>query len=150
MTNKEFAFNYAGDEFMLDGDIVILVGYDSEDTSRVIVSPTEEYGGIPWYWEFLYPTDVITYMTDIRTYQYADLNELIPIHKEKPRPTPEVKPKTPGECIAYYEGQQGMNYSVINGCVPAVYKRQGGALKLVSWGDGVNNVNEKVWGKKSQ
>jgi hypothetical protein len=31
-----------------------------------------------------------------------------------------VKPMAPGECIAYYEGQQGMNYSVINGCVPGV------------------------------
>lgn len=151
MTNKEFAFKYAGDEFMLYGDIVILVGYDNEDTSQVIVSPTEEYGGIPWNRETPNTTDVITYMTDIRKYQYADLNELTPIHKEKPRPTPEVKPKTPGECIAYYyEDQQGMNYSVINGCVSAVYKRQGDALKLVSWGDGVNNVNEKVWGKKSQ
>lgn len=139
MTNKEFAFNYAGDEFMLYGDIVILVGYDSEDTSQVIVSPTEEYGGIPWYREFLDSTDVITYVTDIRKYQYADLNELTPIHKEEPRPTPEVKSKTPGECIACYEGQQGMDYS-------AVYKRPGGALKLISWGDGDNNVNEKVWG----
>lgn len=148
MTNKEFAFNYAGDEFMLYGDIVILVGYDIEDPSQVIVSPTEEHGGIPWYWEFLDSTDVITYKTDIRRYQYADLNELIPIHKEKP--TSRNKPKTPGECIAYYEGQQGMNYSVINGSVSAMYKRQGNALKLVSWGDGVNNVNEKVWGKKSQ
>ena len=136
MTNKEFAFNYAGDEFMLYGDTVILVGYDSEDTSQVIVSPTEEYGGIPWYWEFLDSTDVITYMTGIRKHKYADLNELIPIHKETP--------KTPGECIAYYEGQQGMNYSVINGSVSAVYKRQGGALKLVSWGEGINEVTAKV------
>ena len=148
MTNKEFAFNYAGDEFMLYDDTVILVGYDSEDTSQVIVSPTEEHGGIPWYWEFLDSTDVITYMTDIRKYQYADLYELIPIHKEKPTSRNKLKP--PGECIAYYEGQQGMNYSVINGCVSAVYKKQGDALKLVSWCDGVNNVNEKVWGRKSQ
>lgn len=125
MTGKEFAFNCAGDEFMLYGDTVILVGYDSEDTSRVIVSPTEEYGGIPWYWEFLDSTDVITYRTDIRRYQYADPDELTPIHKDKPRPTPEVKSKTPGECIAYYGGRQGMNSSMINGA---------------------NNVNEKVWG----
>lgn len=55
-----------------------------------------------------------------------------------------VKPMTPGECIAYYEGQQGMNHSVINGCVSAVYKRQGSALKLVSWGDSINNVTEKI------
>lgn len=56
----------------------------------------------------------------------------------------EVKTMTPGECIAYYEGQQGMNYSVVNGCVSAVYKRQGSALKLVSWGEGINNVTEKI------
>lgn len=31
-----------------------------------------------------------------------------------------------------------MNYSVINGCVSAVYKRQGSTLKLVSWGDSIN------------
>ena len=56
----------------------------------------------------------------------------------------EVKVMTPGECIAYYEGQQGMNYSVVNGCVSAVYKRQGSALKLVSQGDSINNVTEKI------
>ena len=56
----------------------------------------------------------------------------------------EVKVMTPGECIAYYEGQHGMNYSVVNGCVSAVYKRQGSALKLVSRGDGINNVTEKI------
>nr|DAK68323.1 MAG TPA: hypothetical protein [Caudoviricetes sp.] len=56
----------------------------------------------------------------------------------------EVKVMTPGECIAHYEGQQGMNYSVVNGCVSAVYKRQGSALKLVSRGDSINNVTEKI------
>lgn len=56
----------------------------------------------------------------------------------------EVRAMTPGECIAYYEGQQGMNYSVVNGCVSAVYKRQGSALKLVSQGDSINNVTEKI------
>lgn len=146
MTNKEFAFNYAGDEFMLDSDTVILVGYRSGYPETVIVSPAERYAGEPWYWESLDPTDVITYKTNIGAYLYANLNEIIPIHKKKPRPTPEVKPKTPGERIAYYEGQQGMNYSVINGSVSAVYKRQGSALKLVSWGEGTNDVAEKVWG----
>ena len=58
--------------------------------------------------------------------------------------TKEVKQITPGECVAYYEGQQGMNYSVVNGCVSAVYKRQGSALKLVSRGDSINNVTEKI------
>ena len=146
MTNKEFAFNYAGDEFMLDSDTVILVGYRSGYPETVIVSPTERYAGEPWYWESLDPTDVITYKTNIWAYRYANLNEIIPTHKEKPRAVAKVKPMTPGECIAYYEGRQGMNYSVINGSVSAVYKRQGSALKLVSWGEGTNDVTEKVWG----
>lgn len=144
MANKEFAFNYAGDEFMFDDDIVILVGYNNEKPSTVIVSPTERYVGEPWYWESLDPSDVITYKTDIGKYQYANLNELVPIHKEKPQAVAKAKPMAPGECIAYYEGRQGMNYSVINGCVSAVYKRQGSALKLVSGGEGINNVTEKV------
>lgn len=148
MTNKEFAFNYAGDEFMLDSDTFILVGYRSGYPESVIVSPTERYAGEPWYWEFLDPTDVITYKTNIGAYQYVNLNELIPIHKEKPQAVAKVKPMTPGECIAYYEGQQGMNYSVINGSVSAVYKRQRSAVKPVSRGEGTNGVAEKVWGKK--
>ena len=37
-----------------------------------------------------------------------------------------------------------MNYSVVNGCVSAVYRRQGSALKLVSWGECINNVTEKI------
>ena len=145
MTNKEFAFNYAGDEFMFDDGIFILVGYDSDSPVTVILSPTERYGGEPWYWEFLDSTDVITYMTGIRGYQYANLNELTPIPEKKKK-----KPRTPGECIAYCEGQQGMNCSVINGSVSAVYKRQGSALKLVSRGEGISNITEKVWWKKQR
>ena len=72
------------------------------------------------------------------------LNEIVPVYEEKPPTVAEAKPMTPGECIAYYEGQQGMNYSVVNGCVSAVYKRQGSALKLVSWGEGINNVTAKI------
>lgn len=34
--------------------------------------------------------------------------------------------------------------AVVNGCVSAVYKRQGSALKLVSQGEGINNVTEKI------
>ena len=151
MTNKEFAFNYAGKEFMFYGDRVIVVGYDNEYPDVAIVSPAEVHTNESfWSWEFLDPSDFITYKTNIGAYQYANLNELIPIHKEKPQAVAKVKPMTSGECIAYYEGQQGMKHSVINGCVSAVYKRQGDALKLVSRGDGINNVNEKVWGKKSQ
>ena len=39
MTNKEFAFNYAGDVFTFFGDRVILVGYGVRYLGRVIVSP---------------------------------------------------------------------------------------------------------------
>lgn len=151
MTNKEFAFNYAGKEFMFYGDRVTVVGYDNEYPEVAIVSPEEVHtNGSFWGREFLDPSDFITYKTERTAYQYAQIKELEPITEEKPQAVAKVKPMTPGECIAYYEGQQGMKHSVINGCVSAVYKRQGDALKLVSWGDGINNINEKVWGKKSQ
>ena len=135
MTNKEFAFNYAGKEFMFYGDKVIVVGYDNEYPDVVIVSPASG-NARGCFWEGLDNTDVITYRGKGKEYQYARIEEL--------RPVTEEKPKTPGECIAYFEGQQGMNYSVVNGCVSAVYKRQGSALKLVSQGDSINNVTEKI------
>lgn len=151
MTNKEFAFNYAGKEFIFYGDRVIVVGYDSEYPDVVIVSPTSG-NARGWFWEGLDNIDVITYRGKRKEYQYTRIDELKPVTKEKPRTVTKekprtvvkVKPLTPGECIAYYEGQQSMNYSVVNGCVSAVYKRQGSALKLVSCGDSINNVTEKI------
>lgn len=151
MTNKEFAFNYAGKEFMFYGYRVIVVGYDNEYPDVVIVSPAfPDAGGC--FWEGLDYTDVIIHRVKRKAYQYAQIEELSPVTEEKPQTmaeekpqtVTEEKPKTPGECIAHYEGQQGMNYSVVNGCVSAVYKRQGSALKLVSQGDSINNVTEKI------
>ena len=143
MTGKEFAFNYAGKEFMFYGDRVIVVGYDSEYPDVVIVSPTSG-NARGWFWEGLDDIDVITYGGKRKEYQYTRIDELKPVAKKKPQTVTKVKTMTPGECIAYYEGQQGMNYSVVNGCVSAVYKRQGSALKLVSRGDSINNVTEKI------
>ena len=151
MTNKEFAFKYAGKEYMYYGNKVVLVGYEAERLNRVIVSPVE-LRTVGCFWEGLDYGDVITYKAYRKVYQYAQIRELKPVPgekpqtvpEEKPNTTPQVKPKTPGECIAYYEGQQGMSYSVVNGCVSAVYKRQGSALKLVSRGDSINNVTDKI------
>ena len=145
MTNKEFAFKYAGKEFMFYGDRVILVGYSSELPGSVIVSPaTLKVRNFVCFWESLGTTDVITHRGKRTTFRYAHMKWLVPVTEEKPQTVSEVKTMTPGECIAYYEGQQGMNYSVVNGCVSAVYKRQGSALKLVSRGDSINNVTEKI------
>ena len=144
MTNKEFAFNYAGKEFMYYGDWVILVGYSSELPGSVIVSPTTKARNFVCFWESLDTTDVITHRGKRTTFRYVHMKWLVPVTEEKPQTVTKVKPLTPGECIAYYEGQQGMNYSVVNGCVSAVYKRQGSALKLVSRGDSINNVTEKI------
>lgn len=144
MTNKEFAFNYAGKEFRYYGDRVILVGYNVDGPDLLIVSPVFERTKAA-YWEAPDSSDVITYRTKRTTYQYAQVKELKPVTEEQPQTVARVKPKTPGECIAYFEGQQGMNYSVVNGSVSAVYKRQGSALKLVSWGvEGIINVTAKV------
>lgn len=145
MTNKEFAFEYAGKEFMFYEDRVIVVGYDMVGPNLLIVSPLEAYTyGSFWDEESIDSSDMITYKTERTTYQYAKIRELSPVTEEKPQTVTKVKPLTPGECIAYCEGQQGMNYSVVNGCVSGVYKRQGSALKLVSQGDSINNVTEKI------
>lgn len=145
MTNKEFAFKCAGKEFTLYGIRVILVGYNRECSDVVIVSPPESRTeGCFWQGDSLEFSDAIIYKTDIDAYQYAQIDELKPVPGETPQAVAEVKPMTPGECIAYFEGQQGMNYSVVNGCVSAVYKRQGSALKLVSRGVSINNVTEKI------
>lgn len=143
MRNKEFAFNYAGKEFTYYGERVILVGYDSGYPDVVIVSPVDSRR-VGCFWEGLDNTDRITYRTKIKAYWYSQIKELGPVTEEKPQTVARVKTVTPGECIAYCEGQQGMNYSVVSGCVSAVYKRQGSALKLVSRGDGINNVTEKI------
>ena len=143
MTNKEFVFKYAGKEFMYCGDRVIVVGYHIADPVLVIISPVEK-DSPRGYWERLGDMDAITYEVGVWSYWYANLNKLIPATEEKQQTVTEVKQLTPGECIAHYEGQQGMNYSVVNGCVSAVYKRQGSALKLVSRGDSINNVTEKI------
>lgn len=79
MTNKEFAFNYAGKEFMYYGDWVILVGYSSELPGSVIVSPTIKARNFVCFWESLDNTDVITYRDKRTTYRYAQINELTPI-----------------------------------------------------------------------
>lgn len=145
MTNKEFAFKYAGKEFMLFGDRVILVGYSIELPGSVIVSPaTLKVRNFGCFWESLDTTDVITHRDKRTTFRYVPMKWLVPVTEEKSQTVTKFKPLTPGECIAYYEGQQGMNYSVVNGCMSAVYKRQGDALKLVSLGDSINNVTEKI------
>lgn len=41
MTNEEFAFNYAGKEFMHHGNRVALAGHDSENPYAVIAPPVE-------------------------------------------------------------------------------------------------------------
>lgn len=143
MTGKEFAFNYAGKEFMFYGDRVIVVGYDNEYPDVVIVSPASG-NARGCFWEGLDYNDVVTHRVKGKAYQYTQIEELKPVTEEKPQTVTGEKPKTPGECIAYFEGQQGMNYSVVNGCVSAVYKRQESALKLVSQGEGINNLTEKI------
>lgn len=108
MTNKEFAFDYAGDGFTFDGGRFVLVGYESESPGVVILSPAEGRRNGPWYWETLGPTDVITYAAGIGKYQYANLNGLAPIRKGTPRTAaPGAGPGTPGGGAACLPGVCG-------------------------------------------
>lgn len=84
MTNEEFAFNYAGEEFMQYGNRVALVGRDSENPYAVTASPVE-----------------------IRT----DGTLVEPDAPDAPHEPVDPRPRTIGELIKEYEGVRGIQFS---------------------------------------
>ena len=116
MTNEEFVFNYAGKEFMHYGNRVALVGHDSENPYAVIASPVE-----------------------IRT-------DGTLVEPDAPREPVDPRPRTIGELIKEHEGVRGIQFSTDeHGNVQAAYIRgKHGGMKLVSMGDGLENVSSKI------
>lgn len=146
MTNKEFAFNYAGKEFMYCGNRVILVGFNSKRPGTVIVSPLEGKAARPFCLEGerLDRRDVITYGTGTEVYRHVDLDEIVPVTGGNPRTA--AGPATPGGRIARYGGRQGTNRPVTGGSVSAVHKGAGERPRNLSPGVRVSSdVSEKVW-----
>lgn len=120
MTNEEFAFNYAGKEFMHYGNRVALVGYGSENPYAVIAPPVE-------------------ICTD------GTLEEL-----DVPHEPVDPRPRTIGGLIKEHEGVRGVQFSTDeHGNVQAAHIRgKHGGMKLVSMGDGLENVSSKIWEEK--
>lgn len=60
------------------------------------------------------------------------------------------RPRTIGELIKEHEGVSGIQFSTDeHGNVQAAYIRgKHGGMKLVSMGDGLENVSSKIWGEK--
>lgn len=80
MTNEEFAFNYAGEEFMRYGNGVALVGHDSESPYAVIAPSVE-----------------------IRTGGTL-------VESDAPHEPVDPRPRTIGELIKEHEGVRGIQF----------------------------------------
>lgn len=122
MTNEEFAFNYAGKEFMHYGNRVALAGYGSENPYAVTAPPVEICTG--------------------GTLEEPDV----------PHEPVDPGPGTIGGLIREHEGVRGIQFSTDgHGNVQAAYIRgKHGGMKPVGMGDGSGNVSskireEKVW-----
>lgn len=138
--NRDFALLYAGRAvFDKNGEFVgAVVGWN--DMHGVILG-VDHTGG----WQAWGVNDIGVTKEGFQSYEYRNAGMLVaPIEAEAP------KPKTIGELIKEHEGVQGIQFSTDeHGNVQAAYIRgKHGGTKLVSMGDGLENVSSKIWEEK--
>lgn len=146
--NKDFALLYAGRAaFSKNGEYAgVVVGWN--DMHGVILGVDHVNG-----WQSWGANDIGVSEDEFLSYEYRNAGIL-----EEPlgMPVEEApKHKTIGELIEEHEGVSGIQFSADeHGNVQAAYIRgKHGGMKLVSMGDGLENVSskireEKVWGDK--
>lgn len=139
--NKDFAMLYAG-RAVFDKDGVYagtVVGWN--DMLGVILGVSHEG------WQTWSLTDIGVSEDEFPSYVYRNAGMLIePVAQLEP-----VIPKyTIGELIKEHEGVRGIQFSTDeHGNVQAAYIRgKHGGMKLVSMGDGLENVSSKIWEEK--
>ena len=137
--NKDFAMLYAG---------------------RAVFNKKGEYAGVVVGWNYMLGvilgvdhgdswqtwslTDISVSEDEFMSYEYRNAGTLVepdaPVEEEAP------KHKTIGELIKEHEGVSGIQFSTdANGNVQAAYIRgKHGGMKLVSTGDGLENVSSKI------
>lgn len=133
--NKDFALLYAGRAvFNKNGEYAgVVVGWN--DMLGVILGVSHEG------WQTWILTDIGVSDDEFPSYVYRNAGMLVePVEAETP------KPKTIGELIREYEGVRGIQFSADeHGNVHAAYIRgKNGGMKLVSMGDGLENVSSKI------
>lgn len=137
--NKDFALMYAGRAvFTRENEFAgVVVGWN--DMHGVILGIDHVDG-----WQSWGANDIGVSEDEFLSYEYRNAGTLVepdaPIEEEAP------KHKTIGELIKEHEGVQGIQFSTDeHGNVQAAYIRgKNGGMKLVSMGDGLENVSSKI------
>lgn len=134
--NKDFALLYAGRAaFNKNGEYAgVVVGWN--DMYGVILGVDHVIG-----WQSWGANDIGVSEDEFLSYEYRNAGMLV---AEAP------KHKTIGELIKEHEGISGIQFSTDeHGNVQAAYIRgKHGGMKLVSMGDGLENVSSKIWEEK--
>lgn len=137
--NKDFAMMYAGRAvFNKNGEFAgVVVGWN--DMHGVILGVGHMDG-----WQNWGANDIGVSEDEFLSYEYRNAGTLEEpgelMEEEAPRP------KTIGELIKEHEGVRGIQFSTDgHGNVQAAYIRgKSGGMKLVSMGDGLENVSSKI------
>jgi hypothetical protein len=137
--NKDFAMLYAGRAvFSKNGEYAgVVVGWN--DMLGVILGVDHSDS-----WQTWSLTDIGVSEEEFLSYEYRNAGTLVepdaPVEEEAP------KHKTIGELIKEHEGVRGIQFSTDgHGNVQAAYIRgKHGGMKLVSMGDGLENVSSKI------
>lgn len=138
--NKDFAMLYVGRAvFTKENEFAgVVVGWN--DMHGVILGVDHVDG-----WQSWGANDIGVSEEEFMSYEYRNAGTLAePGELEAP------KHKTIGELIKEHEGVSGIQFSTDeHGNVQAAYIRgKHGGMKLVSMGDGLENVSSKIWEEK--
>lgn len=142
--NKDFALLYAGRAaFNKNGEYAgVVVGWN--DMHGVILGVDHVNG-----WQSWGANDIGVLEEEFTSYEYRNAGTLEePLGELVASEAP--KRKTIGELIEEHEGVRGIQFSTDeHGNVQAAYIRgKHGGMKLVSMGDGLENVSSKIWEEK--
>ncbi|WLZ21104.1 pectin lyase-like protein [Bacteroides phage C2_18_80S2P] len=140
--NKDFALLYAGRAvFNKNGEYAgVVVGWN--DMHGVILG-VEHVDG----WQSWGTNDMGVSEEEFTSYEYRNAGMLVePVAQLESVEVEAPKHKTIGELIKEHEGVRGIQFSTDeHGNVQAAYIRgKHGGMKLVSMGDGLENVSSKI------
>lgn len=140
--NKDFALLYAGRAvFNKNGEYAgMVVGWN--DMHGVILGVDHLDG-----WQSWGANDIGVSEEEFTSYEYRNAGMLVePVAQLESVEVETPKHKTIGELIKEREGVQGIQFSTDeHGNVQAAYIRgKRGGMKLVSMGDGLENVSSKI------
>lgn len=137
--NRDFAMLYAGRAvFNKNGEFAgVVAGWN--DMHGVIVGVDHADG-----WQSWGANDIGVSEDKFLSYEYLNTGMLVEPGEMVAEETP--KHKTIGELIKEHESMRGIQFSTDgNGNVQAAYIRgKHGGMKLVSMGDGLENVSSKI------